>query len=96
MPKSPFLDSLYNIFNSTKIFILKPSKRMLTWLKSKELFFKNIINFVLYTLLYGLLIDFTLDELFGIGFDLRKIIALGLVMWFIKNEFVRIIREVRS
>ena len=96
MFQSPFLNSVNNVLNNVKNFILKPSKKMLIWLKSKELLFKNIINFILYILIYGFLIDFTLDELFGIGFDIRKIIALGLMMWFIKNEFVRIIREVRS
>ena len=74
----------------------KTRKYVLDWIKLNLTMLVGIRNFVLYVLVYGLVFDFVLNELFGLDFNIRKIVALGLVIWMAKYELSRWIREVMS
>lgn len=65
------------------------------FLESKQEYISYVKDFVLFSLIYGLLLTISLSILLPskIKFNLQFIIALGIMFYFIKEELPKIIKN---
>jgi hypothetical protein len=65
-----------------------------TFYKKNKTDIDTVRNLIIYIILYGALLNFSLFVIFGIVFNFYSFFGWGVALWFIDNLFVKIIRRV--
>ena len=73
-------------------------KKIVAFFKKEEVkkFLKDNLDFVKVTVVYGFVINYMLWGIFKIPFVFYRAPAYGLLAYFIKEEFVRLIRRIKA
>lgn len=87
--------TFYNILNSIKKGFESIKKWSLNIIISHSEFLTDFGSTLAYIFIYGILINFVVSQFYGIVFSFGNIVALGLVMWFVRYELTAIIKDMR-
>lgn len=81
------LKGLYNFLHKKYRVMLGLYRSGIRLCNSKQVIGKNILDFLSFCLLYGLVINFTVWRLLGYRFSILNIFAWGALVYLIREEF---------